>query len=731
MVSKQQEIIGSKIKSDNIWRYISMSMSWLFAIIFLCLIGFIIASAVPGFKAYGINNILFSLKFNLNSKDNVQASVWLPLAMTLLVSFGAIIIAAPIGVKTATFIKFRISKKYRRKVRIVVETLAGIPSVVFGLFASVSLGWVIQNVFHLNSQYNVFTAFVMLAFMILPTIVSLTLNTYEGISENLLSNPIALGNSRTRSIYKVYKKQAKSGIVVAIIIATGRAIGETMAISMILGSQGYDSVINSGFLNVLQSGLMPLGAVIANNMFSENGGAAQRGVLYAFGILLFVIIMILNGVVAYTTKAKKKSKYKWWNNIELFLSYAITFIPYHLGVLFESVTYRSPIKVNGDDISNVSIYVSTRIQKNKFRNIYSYYKWFWEIVSITITLGFLIWIILDIVGMGGYAIANGNTTIFEYSKDTTGQATINTILIILVALVIGLPIALLAAIYLNEYSKENKVKKTILFFIDSLGATPSILFGMFGLAFFIETLGLSSGGSQGKSLIAGAFTILLVILPSFIRSIQQALVTVPMEARHNSYGLGASKWETIRKIVLPNASRGIITAIILSIGRILAETAPLYLTAGLSSSAHIALNNPGQTLTTRIYAQLTSPVLSDGTNIMYEAALVTIIFVFVIIIVGHAILPLYYEMKQEFKTRWLLYQNANKYKRQFDFTLYENQIINDKLYLTFDQAKFLKLNPKKQKVLKYHSHYGFTFKLIKIRYITDKDMKNMKKKYSH
>jgi phosphate transport system permease protein len=225
-----------------------------------------------------------------------------------LISGLAIIIAAPVGIKTAMFIKYRLPAKYQKGVRIAIELLADIPSVIFGLFACEMLGTILKYIFHMPTSYNLITTGFMLTFMILPTIVSLSLNSLDGVDKTLISASMVLGNTKTRSIYKVCKKDARNGIAVGVIIAFARAIGETMAVSMILQSQGYNPIFNEGFGAIATSGLRSLGALIAANMFAEGGGPALQSLLFAFGLFMFIFVMILNGVAMYATKKRNKSK---------------------------------------------------------------------------------------------------------------------------------------------------------------------------------------------------------------------------------------------------------------------------------------------------------------------------------------------------------------------------------------------------------------------------------------
>lgn len=715
---KTHNRVKTKKANDKLFKVSCQISAWTLVIIFGGLIGFIIWKSVPGFSHYGFENIILNDKFDINNNNSKEASVWLPLAITLLISFCAVLIATPLSVKTATFIKFRIrSKKIEKFSRIIIETTAGIPSVIFGLFASQALGLVITHIFRLNSNYTILTAIFMLSFMLIPTITSLTLNAYDSNDKNLINNSISLGITKTRSIYKIFRKKTRSSIFVAIVIALGRAIGETMAVSMILSNQSYSDVFQQGFGNVLTSSLSPLGSVISVGMFSENGGVQLRGLLYAFGIVMFVVVMILNIFVMIITSSKQKNYSYRTEKIKKQIWKILGFLPEQLGIIFEKITYRSKIKIDISNFdTNLSKYISKRIETNKALYLYSIYKVFWEVFCAVIVFSFVGWIALDIIISGIHAASLPTSTMFQFGMNTTGQAALNTLLLIFITIIISLPFTLLIAIYLNEFAKDRLPKKIIIFLTDSLGATPSIIFGMFGLAFFIQTVGISMSGHMGTSILAGAFTVAIVILPNFIRTIQQSLQNVPNSVRENAFALGSSKLEAVSKLVIPAAARGIVTSVLLSIGRILAETAPLYLTAGLSSSNSVAIMNPGQTLTTRIYAQLYATNATIGINIMYESALTTLILVLVLTLIGHLIIPYYKPTQSWLNYYWISLRNTLKLMPNFEVKKFKKQIYGNRLYISQSQADFYGINEKDYQALIYNK------KIIKIKYVTDQEL---------
>lgn len=195
------------------------------------------------------------------------------------------------------------------------------------------------------------------------------------------------------------------------------------------------------------------------------------------------------------------------------------------------------------------------------------------------------------------------TTVTSARKGTVGIAgnIVNTLYIIVITLVIATPIGVGSAIYLNEYAKPGKIVRIIEFTTETLSGIPSIIFGLFGSVFFGTTLHL------GYSLLTGALTLSLMILPLITRNTQEALRTVPDSYRSGALGMGATKWHMIRTILLPSSMPGIITGVILAIGRIVGESAALLFAAGSGYLLPKAggwlskILQPGGTLTIQLY----------------------------------------------------------------------------------------------------------------------------------
>jgi phosphate transport system permease protein len=182
----------------------------------------------------------------------------------------------------------------------------------------------------------------------------------------------------------------------------------------------------------------------------------------------------------------------------------------------------------------------------------------------------------------GYIIYNGyNAISIEFLTEMPSNmmtqggiypAIVGTLLLIIGSMSIALPMGIMAAIYLKEYAENNLITWSIEMAISNLAGTPSVVFGLFGLALFVKYFGF------GPSILSASLTLSLLILPVIVRSSEEALLAVPSEYRESSLALGISKWQTIRHVVLPSAIPGMVTGSILSIGRIAGETAPILLT---------------------------------------------------------------------------------------------------------------------------------------------------------
>ena len=223
-------------------------------------------------------------------------------------------------------------------------------------------------------------------------------------------------------------------------------------------------------------------------------------------------------------------------------------------------------------------------------------------------------------------IPNLSLSLFEWkytSKNASMMpAIINTLMVVLLTLLIAVPFGIGSAIYLTEYAKRgNKVVPIIRMTTETLSGIPSIVYGLFGYMAFVRWL------DWGYSLMAGVTTLAIMILPLIMRTTEEALLAVPDSYREGSYGLGAGRLRTIFRVVLPSAMPGILSGVILGIGRIVGETAALIYTAGTVTGVPKSVMGGGRTLAVHMYA-----LLSEGlyTNEAYATAVVLLGLVFII-----------------------------------------------------------------------------------------------------
>ncbi|MCL2512812.1 MAG: phosphate ABC transporter permease PstA [Oscillospiraceae bacterium] len=203
---------------------------------------------------------------------------------------------------------------------------------------------------------------------------------------------------------------------------------------------------------------------------------------------------------------------------------------------------------------------------------------------------------------------------------------VGTAMVTAVAIVIAVPLGIGTAFYLAEYTKEGMITRIIRFSADSLAGIPSIVYGLFGYIFFVIYL------KMGWSVLSGGLTLSFMILPTMIRTSEEAIITVPNAYREASFSLGGTKWQTIIKTVFPSALRGIANGIILSIGRCIAETAAVALTAGAVLRMPTSLLSPTRTMAYHFYLLATEGISME--NAYGTAALLIILIFFINVVVN-------------------------------------------------------------------------------------------------
>jgi phosphate transport system permease protein len=226
--------------------------------------------------------------------------------------------------------------------------------------------------------------------------------------------------------------------------------------------------------------------------------------------------------------------------------------------------------------------------------------------SVLLLLLIIVYVMIKGVSAVSWSFLTSVTSVLKGTVGIAGNI-VNTLIIIVITMLIATPVGVGSAIYLNEYAKPGKIVTIIEYATETLSGIPSIIFGLFGMMFFGERLGL------GYSLLTGSLTLIIIVLPLITRNTQEALKTVPDTYRNGAIGLGSGKWHMIRTILIPSAMPGIITGAILAIGRIVGESAALLFTAGsaklLPKGFEGIFQKPfqsGGTLTIQMYLSATS-----------------------------------------------------------------------------------------------------------------------------
>lgn len=587
---------------------------------------FLLRDGYPAFASVGVINFLLGNTWAPTAPEPMYGIF--PLIMgTILVTLGAMIFAVPLSLGCAIYISELASPRVKKILKPATELLAGIPSVVYGFFGLIVLTNVIRTVFNIPTGQTWLAGSILLGIMALPTIISVSEDAISSVPREYHEGSLAVGATRWQTIKEVVIPAALSGIAAAIILGVGRAIGETMAVMMVTGNA---AILPEPFWNVL-SPVRTLTGTLGIEMGEVSIGSAHYNALFGVAVVLLIIALIVNfsakAILSYLSHGRKtrytniyriespfvvtlKEQVGQWWRIAVSALLVVLLLAY--GLFWAAL----PVAC----IAALWLYSRTRLSRKQVETI----AFAGVTAAALIVLAILVIILGDIIINGLPALSLDFLTQSPTNLGRGGgifPAIVGTLYLVTGAILIALPIGVGTAVFLVEYSKESRITKLIRTGVDLLNGTPSIVFGLFGFAFIVLYL------NAGVSLLAGMITLALMVLPTLIRTTEESLMNIPQSLREASLALGATRWQTIKNVVIPPAVPGIVTGAILSIGRAAGETAPIMFTAVVFSTRFLpdSLFDPVMALPYHLYI-LSTNVPGASTN-KYGTALVLLMLV--------------------------------------------------------------------------------------------------------
>ena len=524
------------------------------------------------------------------------------LAGSAIVTVGSLAIGVPLAVGCAVFLTEIAGRKVAGVVGTAVDLLAGVPSVVFGFFGLVVLRPLVAGATG-GLGFGALTVWLVLAVMIVPTITTLTMDALRSIPMGIREASFAMGATRWQTIYKVVLPAARMGIVNAVVLGMGRAIGETMAVLMVVGNA---PVIPAG----IASPLSTLTSQIALDMGYSSG--LHRSALFGMGVVLFLISAALVGIVRMVSAEHEGAPRR--GRVGGAMAGAETQTAPQGKAATAQVSVAKPgTPVNAAGTAAAAVGPASaaegsraRIQRllasgagkgaNKGRVndvMLGVFRAAGILTSCVLAL------IIAFVAVNGLPVMSLDF-VFGWPHGVNAEGGIfptivSTLYVTALAMLICTPVAVLAAVYLAEYAKQGRLVTFIRYAADTLSSVPSIVMGLFGYAMFVEAMGL------GLSMLSAALALALMMLPIVMRTTEEAIRAVPRYIRWGAYGLGATKWQVVSKIVLPSAFPRIATGIVLAIGRAIGETAVVLYTMGQAINLPVTPLDSGRPMTIHLY----------------------------------------------------------------------------------------------------------------------------------
>jgi phosphate transport system permease protein len=609
---------GSNV-GDTVFWAICQAAAVSFILLAVMLFTYIVVEAWPAIEKLGIG-FLLSAEWNPPEKLGALAFIY----GTLWTSAMAMLIAVPFGVATATFLA-EIAPPLTRSIgSFLIELLAAIPSVVYGFWAIKFLGPITRSMFlALGAPGSVdgdslFTAGLVLAIMILPYITAITFDVCQAVPRSQREGSLALGATRWQTIWKVVLPYARPGVVGGCFLALGRALGETMAIIMVIGNDAHINLAPYGH-----------GSTIASKIalgLNELGGL-DRAALVELGAILLLVTIVVNvlarlliyrmGQPGKASPLAQTVRDIGWGYVApfaailfgAFLVVRVADTAWQLGL--GDLAVAAVALVAAGVVATVATFVQRFLERSKWGSV-----WVNRLMTCILALCLVLtcgplFLILGFIAVNGVSALDVSFFTHLPGDEPPGlaHAVVGSAILVSLATLFAAPIGLFAAIYLSE-NPNSKLTKTVRFVGEILGGVPSIVIGVFGYALLVNPAGYLSLagvlGLNGFSAWAGAFTLAIMMAPIVMRGSEEALKLVPQSLRHASYALGAAQWQTVLRVAVPAALPAIITGICLAVARIAGETAPLLLTCNQNSFWPHSLGENFPYLTYYIYYYSTS-----------------------------------------------------------------------------------------------------------------------------